>query len=312
MSRTDPTLKQLRYLMALAETRHFRRAAESCGISQPSLSVQIATLEERLGVPVVSRGRGPVTLTIAGREVLERAGRIAAELDALASVSARLRDGLAGTVRLGVSPTLGPYFLPHAVGTLHRAHPDLKLYIREAPPRQLIEDLGRGGHDLVLTQLPVGGADFEVSRLFRESLFLAITPDHPLAAQTEVTEADLVGLDILSLGPDFVLHEQLLGLCQTHGARVLRDYEGTSLDALRAMTALGMGCTLLPGLYAASEVAGDRVDLVLLPFKGSRVTRTIGLASRRHAGNEQVATLLTELFRDVARARRSCGLMIES
>lgn len=307
----DPTLRQLRYLMALADTRHFRRAAEQCGISQPSLSLQISALEKRLGVTLIGRGRGPVTLTVAGREVLDRAQRIAAELDAMTATADRLRSGLDGTVRLGVSPTLGPYFLPYAVGSLHSAHPSLKLYIRETPPRLLLDDLARGAHDLVLTTLPVTGGDLEALRLFRENLFLGVARDHPMANRAQVTEADLAGLEILSLGPDFVLHEQILAMCQTHGATVVRDYEGTSLDALRAMTAMGMGCTLLPALYAASETGGGREDVALVPFRGGRVHRTLGLVTRRRSGNERVAALLAELFREVARSRRDCGLRVE-
>lgn len=307
-----PTLKQLQYLVALDDTRHFRRAAERCGISQPSLSVQIANLERALNIQLVGRGRGPVTATAAGREVIDRARRILQETRDLTEIAQRLGTGLSGTVRLGASSTLGPYFLPHVVGRLHRDHPDLKLYIREAAPRRLIEDLDRGEHDLVLTQLPAPGPDYGVARLFREPLLLTVARDHPLANRETVTEADLAGLSVLSLGAGYVLHEQVRALCTTHGAHLLNDYEGTSLDALRAMTGMGMGATLLPALYVASEITRRNDAVCALRFAGDRVARSMGLVTRRKGGNDRSFARLTEIFRAIARSQKSSGLRVET
>ncbi|MEM1129946.1 MAG: LysR substrate-binding domain-containing protein [Pseudomonadota bacterium] len=307
-----PSLKQLRYFVALADAGHFRRAAERCGISQPSLSLQIANLEELLGVQLVSRGRGQVAPTVAGREVLERARRIVDEVEALGDVATRLGDGLSGTVRLGVSPALGPYFLPGAVGALHKAHPDLKLYVREAPPRRLVQDLERAEHDMILSQLPVTGADFLSARLFREPLLLTAPPNHPLAARDAIRESDLAKCSVLSLGQDYILHDQVVAICAEAGATLEQAYEGTSLDALRTMTAMGMGICLLPALYVASEVARAPGDVVAIPFASGRVARSIGLVTRRRGGNDRAFALLSEFFRDVARSRSCDGLRAES
>ena len=308
----QPTLKQLQYLVALDETRHFRKAAERCGISQPSLSVQIANLEEVLSVQLVGRGRGPVPPTAAGREVIDRARRILQETRDLADCAQRLGDGLSGTVRLGAPSTLGPYFLPRAVGRLHREQPDLKLYIREARPNQLIEDLDRGEHDLILMQLPAPGPDYTVARLFREPLLLTVPRDHELADRDLVSEADLKGLDVLSLGQGYVLHEQVRMLCRRHGARMQTDYEGTSLDALRAMTGMGMGVSLLPALYVASEITRRNDVVRALRFSGDRVARSIGLVTRRKGGNDRSFDRLTEVFRTIARSQKTSGLRVES
>lgn len=306
-----PSLRQLRYFIALAETGHFRRAAERCGISQPSLSLQIAALERSLGVALVSRGPGKVAPTVAGREVLARARRVLDEVQALADVAVTLASGVSGTVRLGATPSLGPYFLPAAVAVLHRAHPDLKLYVREAPPRRLVQQLDRGEQDMILTQLPLPGADYRVARLFREPLCLVVPDADPLARREVVRETDLAGRSVLSMGPDYVLHEQVAGLCATVGAHLDQTYEGTSLDALRTMTAMEMGICLLPALYVASEVDRGPRDVRAIPFAGGRVTRSIGLVARRRGGSDRTFDRLAEVFRGIARDRAALGLRVE-
>ncbi|MCA8878504.1 MAG: hydrogen peroxide-inducible genes activator [Rhodobacteraceae bacterium] len=310
--RPSPSLRQLRYFVAVAETGNFRRAAERCGVSQPSLSLQVAGLEEILGARLISRGRGKIAPTVVGREVLTRARRILDETNALVDLAADIATGLTGMVRLGTSPALGPYFLPGAVSALHRAHPDLKLYVREAPPRRLLQELERGEHDMILTQLPVAGADLQAVRLFREPLLLVVPVRHPLAKREAVREADLAGLSLLSMGPDYVLHEQVAALCANVGAHLEQAYEGTSLDALRTMTAMEMGICLLPALYVASEVARGPGDVRAVPFAGGRVARSVGLVTRRRGGNERAFQRLTEVFRDVARSRGADGLRAES
>ncbi len=296
-----PTLRQLRYFAALAETRHFRRAAEAMGVSQPSLSLQIANLEAQLGTTLVERGRGPVTLTPAGREILVLARRALDSAQEVVDAAAALRGGLSGTIRLGVSPSLGPYFLPRIVGHLHRAFPDLKLYIRERTPRLLRDELLDGTHDMILSQLPLPGGDLAVRRLFSEALLLVAPPDHPLAGKASVTPGDLAGLEVLSLGPDFVLHDQIAAICADHGAALLRDYEGTSLDALRQMVAMGMGVAFMPQLYVTSEIDPRESAVVARPMARGQFTRSVGLVWRRGAGArptyDRIAAELTGIAR---------------
>jgi LysR family hydrogen peroxide-inducible transcriptional activator len=296
------TLRQLRYLVALEETKHFREAAESCGISQPSLSVQIKTLEDALGQVLVERGRGQVRLTLAGREVARRGREMLEAAQGILDLSATLGSGLAGTIRLGTSATLGPYLMPHVVGDLHRSHPDLRLYIREAAPRDLMRQLNEGRQDLILTQLPMPGAAFEVARLFREPLLAALPADHPLAEREGLDNPDLADQTILSLSPAYALHEQIAALCNETGAHLSRDYEGTSLDALRQMTAMGMGLTFLPALYVRSEIeARSAGDVVTRPFRGRRFSRSIGLVWRKNSGAGAAFGRLAGTIRETAR-----------
>ncbi|SIT79223.1 transcriptional regulator, LysR family [Yoonia rosea] len=301
-----PSMLQMRYLLALSETRHFRKAAETMGISQPSLSLQIGNLEELLGLHLVERGRGPVTLTPEGREVVARASRILHEVRGIMDLTTAFQTGLTGTIRLGTTPTIGPYLMPFVVERLHAKYPDLRLYIREVAPRDLRGELLAGSLDVILTQLPEGGADLTTQRLFREPLLLAMPDDHALAAKSEVTEADLLDLNVLSLGPDYAMHAQIAALCQQHGGVIARDYEGTSLDAIRQMVGMGMGVALLPRLYAWSEIDSRSSNVTVRPFRRSSVTRSIGLVWRRGA-NAAMFERLSDVIRSAARANLQTG-----
>ncbi len=296
-----PTLRQLRYLVALADCGHFRRAAERCGVSQPSLSAQIQALEDLLGTRLFERGRGPALLTPVGRDVATRAREVLAGAQGIVEAVAASRKDLVGTIRLGVKPTLGPYLLPHVVGRLHAAHPGLNLYIRESPPREMELELAQGAHDVVLTRLPVTSGDLVTERLFREPLVLALSADHPLAAEETVPLERLSGQTMLSLGPRYHLHDLITDLCRECGAEVSREYEGTSLDALRQMVGMGMGVTLLPALYVRSEISGRSGEVVVRRLTARPIMRSVGLAWRRRSGRERDYRRIAELIRRVAR-----------
>ena len=304
------SLRQMRYLIALEETRHFREAAESCGISQPSLSVQIKTMEDALGLTLVERGRGPVRLSLAGREVARRAHGILDAAQGILDLSVTLKSGLGGTIRLGTSATLGPYLMPHVISDLRASHPDLRLYIREAAPRDLLRELHDGVHDLILTQLPVSGATLSHARLFREPLAVALPAEHPLAARDTLDNDDLSNKTILSLSPAYALYDMISALCVETGAHLSREYEGTSLDALHQMVAMNMGLTFLPALYVESEIQGRARDVVTRPFRGRRFARSIGLVWRASSGAAPAYERLAAAIRDTA--RRFPQLVIEA
>lgn len=294
-----PTLKQLRYFSVLAETGHYRRAAERVGVTQPSLSLQIDNLEQVLRLKLVERGRAGAVLTPAGREVLASARRILSDVSALVDASETLKTGMAGTIRLGASPTLGPYVLPNVAQRLHETYPSLRLFIREDAPRGLVRDLLSGRHDLILTQLPVHSTDVTIRRLFAEPLHLAVARDHPLAGRENIDDRDLAGENILTLSSGFTMHEQISALAHDVGARLREDYEGTSLDALRQMVAMGMGLTFLPALYVKSEVSRPDGDVVVLPFRKGSFTRAIGLVWRNAAGDSAAYATFAEVIRTV-------------
>jgi LysR family transcriptional regulator, hydrogen peroxide-inducible genes activator len=215
-------------------------------------------------------------------------------------LAASSQHGLHGTLRLGVPPTLGPYLLPHIVPALHARHPELRLYVREDTPASLHVDLEAGRFDLVVTPLPVQAAGLAVERLFREPLRVVVAHDHPLAGAGQLDRRDLAGEKVLAIERGHHLHAQVSDICAEHGAVLLRDYEGTSLDALRLMVGMGLGLAFLPALYVRSEIGG-RADLRVLDLARPQLYRQIGMAWRTTSvhGDEFVA--LAELIRAIAR-----------
>lgn len=296
------TLRQLRYLIALADTAHFRRAATLCDVSQPSLSAQIQNLEAELGLQLFERSRSGVALTPAGREVVTRARRVIDEVQGISDFAAHAADGLVGTIRLGVKPTLGPYLLPHIVTALNGQNPDLKLYVRESAPRELEVELARGEHDVILAQLPVHDDRLTTLRLFREPLYLALPAKHPLAQYDAVKRKDLQGLEVLSLNPRYHLHDQITTLCEEFQATLRRDYEGTSLDALRTMVGLNMGVTFVPALYARSEIKPNS-EVVVRPIAGRSISRSVGLVWRNTAGRAEAFVRIADVIKTIAKQK---------
>ncbi len=292
------TIRHLSYFVALAEAGSFTRAAERMGGSQPSLSQQIRALETIIGAALFERG-GPAILTPLGRDLLDRARRILLDVADLEDFRATSADPLIGTIRLGVSPTLGAYLLPALVARLHREHPTLRVHVREGLPTALASGLGTGVHDLILAQLPVSGGAFHSERLFREPLYVAMASDHPLKAKAIIAPSDLRGTNLLTLLPEYRLAEQVAAIAVDVGANVLRDYEGTSLDAIRQMAGMGMGLALLPELYVRQEIReGD--DVVVRKIKGSRYYRDIGLLWRQGAGRAPAYGVIADLLRAVS------------
>lgn len=253
-----PSLRQLEYLTTLADTLHFGAAAAAVNVTQPTLSQQLKELEARLGVVLVERGK-PIRLTPAGREIADRARRVLAEVGEIRKAADRSRSGIAGTIRLGVSPTLGPYLMPTAIVRLHRDHPSLRLYIREGIPDEQLAELRRGEIDMMLAPLPFPASGLDVLPLFSEPLHLVGAPDHPALARHPQHAADIAGAPVLSIDRRHHLHRQTEAVCAELGAELLRDYEGTSLDSVRQMAGSGLGLALLPELYLRSEAPEEQM-----------------------------------------------------
>lgn len=275
-----PTLRQFQYLIALADQGHFGRAASLLNVSQPTLSQQLKQLEERLGAVLIERGRGAVALTPVGRDVVSQVRPILIAVEDVKRLAARNAERMAGTFRFGVTPTLGPYLLPGVIARLHRAYPEMKLYIREGIPDEQLLELRSGSLDLLLAPLPINGDDVEIEPLFREPLRLIVPPDDPLAAKKMVVRADLAGRGFLSLDPRHHYYRQVRSICDELGASVLKDYEGTSLDSIRQMVGSGIGLALLPELYLRSK-AGGEASIVRLNLIDWSAFRSIGAVWRR-------------------------------
>ena len=277
-----PTLRQLEYLVAVADLRNFGRAAHACHVSQPSLSQQLRALEDRLGVALVERNASGAELTPIGREITARARRLIVEVRDIRDIAQRAGEHLAGILRLGVTPTLGPYLMPPITAALHREQPDLRLHIRDGIPDDQAQELSRGELDMLVGPLPIEGSDLEIEPLFRERLFLVAASDHPLTRKQNLSMEHLRGAQVLSLDLRHHLHRQVKVICADFGMELLRDYEGTSLDSVHQMAASGVGLAVLPELYVRSDVEG-RSGVVVLRPKGWDFTRSIAAAWRTGA-----------------------------
>lgn len=272
-------LRDLKYLVALADHRHFGRAAAASFVSQPTLSTQIRKLEDELGVALVERAPRRVMLTPVGSEVAERARRVIAEVEQMAEIARRSRDPEAGTVRLGLFPTLGPYLLPHVLPRLRARFPRLELLLVEEKTDQVLSRLRDGRLDAGVLALPVHDDQLHVEPLFDEPFVLAVPRAHPLSARDAVAMADLDEARLLLLEEGHCLRDQALDVCRLAGADE-RDFRATSLETLRQMVASGVGITLLPVLAVQPPVPASP-DIRLLPFEGEPPHRRIALVWRR-------------------------------
>ena len=306
------TLQDLRYLVTLAETRNFARAAEACYVSQPTLSTQIKKLEDELGLTLFERTNKRVMPTSAGSGLIVQARIVLEEAEKLQQMAQQALDPMAGTLRLGVIPTLGPYLLPHLVPQLRKDYPQLRLYLREELTASLIERLRAGSLDAILVALPIQTDGLELIELFREPFVMALPKDSPLAGKAEVMETDLMGVPLLLLEDGHCLRDQALAVCGLPQPRGTEDFRGSSLETLRQMVAAGVGCTLLPALAADTTEAGGKKPagerlIELRSFAAPVPHRTIGLAARRGFPRMQMVRAFAGLVR--RHAPRSVDLL---
>jgi len=291
-------LRDLRYLVALADHAHFGRAAAVCFVSQPTLSTQIRKLEEELGVPLFERAPRKVMLTPAGRDIAERARRIIGEVEQMKEVARRSQDPEAGTVRLGMFPTLGPYLLPHVVPGIRARFPKLELLLVEEKSDVLLARLREGKLDAGLLALPLHDDQLHVEFLFEEPFLLAVPETHPLAKRDSLALKELADQRLLLLEDGHCLRDQALDVCHMAGAGEMSGFQATSLETLRQMVAANVGVTLLPMLAIKPPVARSR-DIHLLGFRDSKPSRQIAMAWRKSSAMHGFLLQLAQVFREL-------------
>lgn len=278
------TLRQLQYVVAVADHGSFRKAAERCHVAQPSLSAQIAQAEEALGVQLFERDRRRVLVTQAGRVIVERARALLVGADELVLSARQLGDPFAGTLRLGVIPTVGPYLLPEVAHVLRERYPGLSFVWVEEKTAVLLEKLARAEIDGALVALDAEIDDLPRVVLGKDPFVFAAAPSHPLSAERRpVKPEELDGEEVMLLDDGHCFREQALAYCSRVGA-VEGGYRATSLTTLVQMVAGGAGVTLLPGL--AVPVENRRDELHLRPFAPRVPARTLALVWRRGSAFE--------------------------
>ena len=295
-------LRDLQYLVALAEQRHFGRAAEACFVSQPTLSMQIRKLEDELGAALFERAPRKVMLTPAGHEVLERARRILSEVEQMKEAARRSKDPEAGSLRLGVFPTLGPYLLPHVVPQLRERFPQLQLLLVEEKSDVLLERLREGRLDAALLALPVQDEQLHAQFLFEEPFVLAAPAQHPLAREASLSVDALNDETLLLLEDGHCLRDQALDVCRRSGAQEKAGFRATSLETLRQMVAAGAGVTLLPALAVHASVAQPR-NIRLVPFRAPPPSRRIALVWRKSSAMDGFLRTLADAIGSLAGAQ---------
>lgn len=293
-----PKIRQLEYVVAVAETGSFTRAAERCSVTQPGLSSQVLSLEKSLGVDLFERGPREVLPTPAGKEIIARARAVLAEVDGLVETASTMRDPLTGTIRIGVIPTIAPYLLPRVMPSLKARFPDLRMLIREERTRELVELVEKGSLDLGLAALESDLGQLETHALFRDPFVLAVSNDHRLAGRKRVRPGDLDGEDVLLLDDGHCLREQTSVICDAAGACELGDFRATSLATLVQMVAAGVGVTLLPEMAIEGE-ATLAPGLSLVPFAAPQPGRTVALAWRGSTPHRARFEALAEAFEGV-------------
>ena len=291
-------LRDLKYLVALADHKHFGRAAAACYVSQPTLSTQIKKLEDELGVPLVERAPRKVMLTPAGRDAAERARRIVAEVEQMKEAARRSQDPEAGTVRLGMFPTLGPYLLPHVVPRIRARFPHLELLLVEEKSDVLLSRLREGKLDAGLLALPVADDQLHTEFLFEEPFVLAVPESHPLAQRGSLTLAELSHQQLLLLEDGHCLREQALDVCRLSGANEKSEFRATSLETLRQMVAADVGITLLPTLAVKPPVARSP-NIHLLGFSDSHPSRRIAMVWRKSSAMSGFLQVFAQVFREL-------------
>jgi LysR family hydrogen peroxide-inducible transcriptional activator len=285
------TLRQLQYVVAVADSLSFRRAAEKCHVSQPSLSAQVAEMEAALGVPLFERDRRGVLITAAGQEIVARARRVLVEADDFVEAAHRFVDPLAGTLRIGVIPTIAPYLLPRVAPLLRKAYPRLMLIWIEDKTDILARAVNQGNLDAALLALEADLGDLEHETVALDPFVLATPKGHPLGrARTPVARNQLRGERILLLDDGHCFRDQVLEYCSNSKVEEL-GFRATSLSTLAQMVSSGAGITLLPSIAVPTE--SNRSQLLIRPFSRPAPFRTVVLAWRRRSA-------LTETLRKIA------------
>lgn len=292
-----PTLRQLRYLVAVVDRCHFGQAAEACLVSQSTLSAGIQELEALLGVPLLERTKRTVLPTPLGQEIAERARAILKDAEDLVDVARLAEDPMGGPLHLGVIPTIGPFMIPRVMPALRDSFPQLKLYLREDQTARLLARLESGELDAALLALPYPSGDVETEEITKDHFSVVCPPGHRLSRLEAAHPSDMAMDDLLLLEDGHCLREHALSACALEDTRQNTAFQGTSLHTLVQMVASGLGMTLLPQMALESGILRG-LDLVVRPLGGDHPYREIGLVWRRTSGRKESFRRLASALRE--------------
>ena len=292
-----PTIKQLRHLVAVADTGHFGRAAEASFVTQSTLSASIKEIENILGATLIERTKRSVKFTPLGNDVVARARTVISDVEEIVDLVAAAREPLSGDLRLGVIPTIGPFLVPRAMPKLRKKYPALKLYLREDQTERLLDRLTSGDLDLVLMALPYRTEGFESLPLGDDPFVVACPAGHAFESRRKINPEDLEGEGLLLLEDGHCLRDHALSACKiVSGERRTQGFQATSLQTLVQMVDSGLGVTLLPKLAIDAGILNG-THIVTRPLAGPDASRGIGLVWRRSSSRSPEFHLLADILR---------------
>jgi LysR family hydrogen peroxide-inducible transcriptional activator len=287
-------LRDLQYLVAVADLNSFSKAAEHCCISQPTLSAQIKKLEEELGVAVFERSAKKVLTTDIGEQIIATARRALRAADDMRELAASAQDPLAGKCRLGAFPTIASYLFADLVPELHQRLPKLKLILLEEKTDFLLDKLRRAELDIALLALPVEDVALNTMPLFDDAFYLAVNEQHELAGRDSISQGELARHKLLLLEDGHCLRDQALDVCHINGGGADPEFRASSLETVRQLVRAGTGVTLIP------EIARNENDgLCYIPFESPAPKRTIGLVWRRCSARGALVESIAEIVREL-------------
>ncbi len=285
-------LRDLQYLVAIAEHRHFGKAAQICFVSQPTLSAQIKKLEDELGVQLLERNNKQVLITPLGEALIAQAKVVLQETNKLRDIAKFSRDPFSGQFKLGIIPTIGPYLLPHILPLFRQQLPKLELRLYEDKTAHIIEQLQQGKLDAIILALPINQPGMAHCQLFNESFVIALPKNHPLVSKNNIKLKDLAEENLLLLEEGHCLADQALEICHSIKLHTNTDYRATSLEMLRQMVATGTGLTLLPALASHANPL-----IKIKSFVAPIPCRTIGLVWRQQSARQICCETLASLIK---------------
>ena len=299
MSSYMPTLKQLQYLVALKEHGHFGKAADSCYVTQSTLSAGIRELESLVGVTLVERTRRVVRFTALGDRIVEKAHRVLREAEELAAIAESSGKPLTGELRMSVIPTIAPFLLPRLLPRLRADRPELKLYLREETSQAAIESLRHGNVDCVLLALPFPTGELDSELLFQDRLYVAFPHDDPRDPPEWIAPEMIDEAKLLLLEDGHCLKDHALAACNRPEIRASAMMMGTSLHTLVQMVDNGLGMTIMPEMAITGGIL-DHTQITARPLRSDRSHRDIALVWRKNSPREKEFRLLAELLREAA------------
>lgn len=292
-------IRDLEYLVAIDELKHFRKAAEKCYVSQPTLSGQIKKLEKDLGVELIERSKHKVLLTDTGKKIIEKARIILSEVKNIEELAKISKDPMTGKINIGIIPTIAPFLLPLIITPIKKEFPGLEPLLHEIQTNSIIEKLNLGELDLGILALPVEDNNLHQLSLFNEAFFMAVSKEHKLSTKNKVTLHDLLNETVLLLEEGHCLGKQALDICYAAGAKEMENFRATSMETLRHMLLVENVVTLIPQLAVNHYKKLKEENIKYIPFENPKPQRNVGLVYRKTSGREKCFIKIGDLIKKI-------------